>query len=415
MTKPVITIEGLGKQYKIGLREEANKNFREALVSFVTAPIRRLKTLGEKSETGKDLFWALRDFSLEVMPGEVIGVIGRNGAGKSTLLKILSRITEPTTGRAVLRGRVSSLLEVGTGFHRELTGRENIYLNGAILGMKRAEINAKFDDIVAFAEIEKFVDTPVKRFSSGMYVRLAFAVAAHLEPEILIIDEVLAVGDIAFQKKCLGKMSEVARGGRTVLFVSHNMAAVRNLCSRTVLLDNGVKIAEDITENVISQYMSTNTSAVSESVELPPGEPETAGRALRLRFFNSAGEPASQFRLGETWKIRLEFEMLKGAEHVIGAVGLCRFDSTPIITYFSEPINLEPGTYCVDFPCDLTLKPANIQFNVGLSSYQRPIYYENNLGHVTIAEVAVGQQPIAADGGIFFAPAKSKIVPMEIG
>ena len=412
MGKPAIEIDNLGKQYKIGLREEAVKNFREALVGLLAAPIKRLRRLREKSASGADLFWALRDFSLEVQPSEVIGIIGRNGAGKSTLLKILSRITEPTTGEAVLRGRVSSLLEVGTGFHRELTGRENIYLNGAILGMKKAEIDGKFDEIVAFAEIEKFVDTPVKRYSSGMYVRLAFAVAAHLEPEILIIDEVLAVGDIAFQKKCLGKMSEAAKSGRTVLFVSHNMAAIRSLCSRTVLLDKGVKIAEDVTENVVSLYMSSNTSALSESAELPPGEPDAAGRGVRLRFFNAAGEPGSQFRLGEPWTIRLEFEMLKPSEHVVAAVGLTRFDSTSIITYFSEPKKLEPGRYCVDFLCELTLKPSNIQFNVGLSSYHRPVYYETNLGHVSITQIATGKQPIVADGGIFFAPHKSEIVPL---
>jgi lipopolysaccharide transport system ATP-binding protein len=213
--------------------------------------------------TDSDDLWALRDVSFEVQPGEVLGIIGRNGAGKSTLLKILSRITEPTSGRAIIRGRVASLLEVGTGFHPELTGRENIFLNGAILGMKKAEIARKFDEIVAFAEVERFIDTPVKRYSSGMYVRLAFAVAAHLEPEILVLDEVLAVGDASFQKKCLGKMNEVAKHGRTVLFVSHNMAAIRALCTRVLLLNRGAVLADGDASLVCGQYM--DSAAVKEA------------------------------------------------------------------------------------------------------------------------------------------------------
>ena len=239
MSKPIITVENLGKAYRLGLREEKYPTFRDALVGAAKAPFKRFQHLSGGGNQD-DLFWALRDVSFEVQPGEVVGIIGRNGAGKSTLLKVLSRITDPTAGRAILRGRVASLLEVGTGFHPELSGRENIYLNGSILGMKKVEIDRKFDEIVAFAEVEKFLDTPVKRYSSGMYVRLAFAVAAHLEPEILIVDEVLAVGDAQFQKKCLGKMQEVAQGqGRTVLFVSHNMDVVLRLCSRGVLISGG--------------------------------------------------------------------------------------------------------------------------------------------------------------------------------
>src|SRR6266705_492583 len=228
--KPIIKVQDLGKRYRIGASRVPYGSLRETLANAAQAPLRLFtnKSSGEKLE-----FWALKNVSFEIHPGEVVGIIGRNGAGKSTLLKLISRITEPTAGRIELFGRLASLLEVGTGFHPELTGRENIYLNGAILGMTRSEISKKFDDIVAFAEVEKFIDTPVKHFSSGMYLRLAFAVAAHLETEILVVDEVLAVGDIQFQKKCLGKMQSVAsQEGRTVLFVSHNMAAVRNLCSR---------------------------------------------------------------------------------------------------------------------------------------------------------------------------------------
>jgi lipopolysaccharide transport system ATP-binding protein len=254
MSKPAILVENLSKRYKIGLRERLrNRTFGEAVVDAIKSPLRRMRHLGEKSH-GDDVFWALKDVSFEVQPGEVIGIIGRNGAGKSTLLKILSRITEPTEGRAVIRGHIGSLLEVGTGFHPELTGRENVYLNGAILGMKKREIDRQFDEIVAFAEVEKFLDTPVKHYSSGMYVRLAFAVAAHLNPEILIVDEVLAVGDASFQKKCLGKMQDVASGGRTVLFVSHNMEAVQKLCQRVALLANGQLVNFGPTPTIIGQY-----------------------------------------------------------------------------------------------------------------------------------------------------------------
>lgn len=259
----VIRVSGLGKEYIIGGREKGHETFREMLTSSLTAPFRRLRKLkGAVAE--EERFWALKEVSFEVRQGEVVGIIGRNGAGKSTLLKILSRITEPTEGRIEIRGRVASLLEVGTGFHTELTGRENIYLNGAILGMSRAEIARKFDEIVAFAEVEKFLDTPVKRYSSGMYVRLAFAVAAHLEPEILIVDEVLAVGDAAFQKKCLGKMQDVAEQGRTVLFVSHNMAAIRTLCDRGLLLEQGIIVCDAPIGLVIESYMENlQSSALS--------------------------------------------------------------------------------------------------------------------------------------------------------
>lgn len=237
MSDVAIRVENLGKRYRIGGSNEAYGTLRDTVVNAIHAPLRRLRS--RSSEGDRKEFWALRDVSFEVRHGEVVGIIGRNGAGKSTLLKILSRITEPTTGRAEIRGRVGSLLEVGTGFHPELTGRENIYLNGAILGMKKAEINRAFDEIVAFAEIEQFLDTPVKRYSSGMYMRLAFSIAAHLEPEILMVDEVLAVGDATFQRKCLGKMSNVAREGRTVLFVSHNLAAVQSLCNLGIVINHG--------------------------------------------------------------------------------------------------------------------------------------------------------------------------------
>src|SRR6201991_1166195 len=239
MNAPAIRVENLSKVYRLEHESRRHRSFREALTDAALAPIRRIRQLQGRDEMMED-FWALKDVSFEVNPGDVLGIVGRNGAGKSTLLKILSRITEPTQGRAVLRGRVASLLEVGTGFHPDLTGRENIFLNGAILGMTKAEIKKKFDEIVAFAGVERYIDTPVKRYSSGMYVRLAFAVAAHLESEILIVDEVLAVGDVEFQKKCLGKMGDISKGeGRTVLFVSHNMPSIKALCNKGIILENG--------------------------------------------------------------------------------------------------------------------------------------------------------------------------------
>lgn len=256
MSEAAITVEGIGKRYRVGQRDQHAQTFREAVMNVITAPARRLRRLGE-APVGSDEFWALRDVSFEVERGEVMGVIGSNGAGKSTLLKILSRITDPTEGVARIRGRVGSLLEVGTGFHPELTGRENVYLSGAILGMRKQEIERRFDEIVAFAEIEQFLDTPVKRYSSGMYVRLAFAVAAHLDPEILIIDEVLAVGDSAFQRKCLGKMREASQGdGRTVLFVSHNLDLVTALCTRAIVLSEGRILYSGGVREAIHAYAS---------------------------------------------------------------------------------------------------------------------------------------------------------------
>lgn len=276
MSDIAIRVENLGKRYRIGHLQQRHDTLRDAIAAKIKrkrvdegfAPSLWSPFLGHRTHLPalrspvaghNDFIWALKDVSFEVKRGEVVGIIGRNGAGKSTLLKVLSRITEPTEGWADIYGRVGTLLEVGTGFHPELTGRENIFLSGAILGMKRAEIERKFDEIVAFAEIEKFIDTPVKHFSSGMYVRLAFAVAAHLEPEILMVDEVLAVGDAAFQKKCLGKMGDVAKEGRTVLFVSHNMAAIRNLCERGVLLDQGRVLIDNDSALIIKEYLARDT------------------------------------------------------------------------------------------------------------------------------------------------------------
>jgi lipopolysaccharide transport system ATP-binding protein len=306
----IIRAAGVGKQYRIGSQGAAYSTLRESVISAARAPLTALRRTARNRE---ETFWALRDITLDVELGEVVGIIGRNGAGKSTLLKILSRITEPTTGRIELFGRVGSLLEVGTGFHPELTGRENIYLNGSILGMSRAEIDRKFDEIVAFAEIEKFLDTPVKRYSSGMYVRLAFAVAAHLEPEILVVDEVLAVGDVAFQKKCLGKMQAIASTGRTVLFVSHNMGAVQSLCTRGILLENGKIVRDAGVQSVVAHYLDTGMRQGGERAwdqpAVAPGDDVAKLRAVRAR--DASGVVRGEFRITQSFTIEVEFWVLQ--------------------------------------------------------------------------------------------------------
>jgi lipopolysaccharide transport system ATP-binding protein len=270
MSRPIITVDRLGKAYHVGKRLDKHQTLRDAISGLARGVGTRFRQRFQDAGQADDAFWAIRNVSFEVNRGEVLGLVGRNGAGKSTLLKVLSRITEPTEGRAVLRGRVASLLEVGTGFHPELTGRENIFLNGAILGMRRAEISRKFDEIVAFSEVEKFLDTPVKRYSSGMYVRLAFAVAAHLEPEILIVDEVLAVGDATFQKKCLGKMGDVVRQGRTVLFVSHSMDAVASLCTQVLLVKDGTVTHPVPPDEGVKQYLALSNEGADLPLRLKP-------------------------------------------------------------------------------------------------------------------------------------------------
>jgi lipopolysaccharide transport system ATP-binding protein len=306
-----IRAEGVGKRYTIGAPRGPYGSLRESLTQALTVPFRRRAWGRAASES--DTLWALRDVSFEVRPGEVVGLIGRNGAGKSTLLKILARITEPTSGEVVLSGRIGSLLEIGTGFHPELTGRENVFLNGAILGMRRTEIQRKFDEIVAFAEIERFLDTPVKHYSTGMYLRLAFAVAAHLEPEILLVDEVLAVGDAAFQRKCLGKMGDVARTGRTILFVSHNMGAVTSICERGLVLEAGRVVFSGPATEAVTVYLNQFSGAA----EPPVAErrDRTGSGEVRLIGFgiqNDKDERLEAIRNGETVRLVFEYETRDG-------------------------------------------------------------------------------------------------------
>jgi len=336
--RPIISVHDLGKQYRLGESRAPYGTFRETMMDWARSPLRMLRANGSAP-----LIWALNDVSFEVEPGEVVGIIGRNGAGKSTLLKILSRITDPTKGKVELFGRVASLSEVGTGFHPELTGRENIFLNGSILTMSRREIESKFDDIVAFAEIEKFIDTPVKRYSSGMYVRLAFAVAAFLEPEILMVDEVLAVGDAAFQKKCLGRMREVATAGRTVLFVSHNMAAVSALCSKAIVLRNGrVEFPLGSVSEAVQSYLAgVNEITQTRLAERTDRRGEGRIRISDFGCFDDAGSPLQFAISGQPTNFRIYFkDVTEELENVTVAIGITSY-SGAFVTMLSNQLASE--------------------------------------------------------------------------
>ncbi|MCX6953125.1 MAG: ABC transporter ATP-binding protein [Verrucomicrobia bacterium] len=313
MSNAVITVENISKRYILGHKRSKDDGFRHLVEDAVRAPLRWLRNRREERAASSEEYWALKDVSFEVKQGEVVGIVGRNGAGKSTLLKILSRITEPTSGRITIEGRVASLLEVGTGFHPELTGRENIFLNGAILGMSRVEIRRKFDEIVAFSEVEQFLDTPVNRYSSGMYVRLAFAVAAHLEPEILIVDEVLAVGDAQFQKKCMGKMGEISKQeGRTVLFVSHNMGAVSNICTAGLLLHKGQKLYSGTASHTVEAYLSSGATTTGEVSWTGAERPGTDRVKINSVKVIGDGEAKATVSIDRPISFEVDFEVFVG-------------------------------------------------------------------------------------------------------
>jgi lipopolysaccharide transport system ATP-binding protein len=336
--KPAIRVEKLSKLYQIAAAQDRGyRTLRESLTNALTAPwhrMRRQLAHAETAESESTSHWALKDVSFAVQQGEAVGIIGRNGAGKSTLLKILTRITEPTSGHGEFRGRVASLLEVGTGFHPELSGRENVYLNGALLGMSRREITQKFDAIVAFAEIDKFLDTPVKRYSSGMYIRLAFAVAAHLESEILLVDEVLAVGDMSFQKKCLGKMSDVARSGRTVLFVSHNLGTVRSLCQHAIWLADGRLVDEGPAFAVTDRYVRSHADKASLTIDLRSAKQRMGGTLLRLSEVSlNDDEPVMH---GEPLAVRMRYDVLQDVEGVAVGCGFSDTNGTRLLSFDSD-------------------------------------------------------------------------------
>ncbi len=359
MSAPAILVDNLSKRYVIGHQRPGGEGLRHVLQEKITAPLRWLRSGGKKADdanapafANREDFWALKDVSLEIQQGEVLGIIGRNGAGKSTLLKILSRITEPTRGRITLRGRVASLLEVGTGFHPELTGRENIFLNGAILGMTRQDIKRQFDAIVAFAEVEQFIDTPVKRYSSGMYVRLAFAVAAHLQTDILVVDEVLAVGDMEFQKKCLGKMQDIASGqGRTVLFVSHQLGAIRRLCTAACLLKSGGTEGITTVDAALNQY-SANLTESPFDLDLAQ-LPRRDGLGECAKILNLRIPPESSLQYGEPLTLLFTLHCLTPVNNITLGFGFDTLDGARVLTRDSDntapPLNLGAGCHEIRF------------------------------------------------------------------
>ena len=394
-----IRAEHLSKSYRLGEREPYG-SLRESISRAARAPYDWITRKDRPLSAVSEQFWALQDVSFNIQRGEAVGIIGRNGAGKSTLLKILSRITKPSRGEAALYGRVNSLLEVGTGFHPELTGRENIYLNGSILGMTRGEIDRKFDEIVDFAEIEQFLDTPVKRYSSGMYLRLAFSVAAHLETEILLVDEVLAVGDSVFQQKCLGKMSDVTHSGRTILFVSHNLQAIQQLCSRGILLDRGRLVADEDIRQVVEQYLAAGIGYPSEAADLKdrvfPTWQRRAHGKLRLSkcaLFDSQGQPSARFKFGEQFTVYLEATSTRRFDIV--DVGFFIYTNTSVLvcTLWNKDENF-PLSIGVTQPLEVSIRidrlglmPGNYTISPWIESGQSSSDIIYKLLHFEILEI----------------------------
>ena len=401
-TNTVIKVEGLGKHYLLN-KEVVPKS--DTLYGTFINNLKNIKNISQKKETID--FWALNDVSFDIEQGDRVGIIGRNGAGKSTLLKILSRITPPTKGRIEITGRVASLLEVGTGFHGDLSGRENIYLNGSILGMSKHEIDRKFDEIVAFSEIEKFLDTPVKRYSSGMYVRLAFAVAAHLESEILIVDEVLAVGDAAFQKKCLGKMQDVSSSGRTILFVSHHMQAVQKLCNKGVFLQKGQLVAHDNIDAIVNLYLQSGMENKAE-FELPQPSEITYGFAYKAYVETMQGMGLQEIPVGASWRVRVQFKIEKSTPHFIMGIGIVSSLDLAIRTSWSTPTDIEIGNYELIFDNDdVMLTTGNYKLVVGLSSNERAFQYDDNTVNISISDVgdiATNQRIVNTQSGLLLNP-----------
>jgi homopolymeric O-antigen transport system ATP-binding protein len=377
MTAPAIKVEAAGKWYELGGTAKSDTLLKGRLRKLTGSPARLLTGSGSDASPSraKDGIWAVRDVSFEVHRGEALGLVGRNGAGKSTMLKLLSRITLPSEGRLEIRGRTATLLEVGTGFHPELTGRENIYLNGAILGMKRAEIAAKFDEIVEFSGVQRFIDTPVKRYSSGMFIRLGFAVAANLEPDVLLIDEVLAVGDADFQRKSLGKMREVASEGRTVVFVSHNLSAVQQLCSRAVLIEDGRLRVDDSPEKVVDAYLARTGARASGGVSVIPDSADRIGtgeaRLRRVVIEDREGSPLDEVHLGEPFRVTATYEVFEPIQDAVFDVSILSSEGIQLVTAQSvdfgrPPADLSPGWHEVSAELSVTLLPHEYNIGVGV-------------------------------------------------
>jgi len=393
----VIKVENLSKQYRLGqvgtgtISHDVNRWWHK--IRGKEDPYLKIGESNDRTLKGEsDYVWALKDINFEVQQGEVLGIIGRNGAGKSTLLKILSRTTAPTTGSVKIKGRVASLLEVGTGFHPELSGRDNIFLNGAILGMTRREIQSKFDEIVDFAGVERYIDTPVKRYSSGMYVRLAFAVAAHLEPEILIVDEVLAVGDAEFQKKCLGKMKDVSvNQGRTVLFVSHNMQAVQKLCTAGIFMNSGmIKSIGDV-QHIINQYFHKEAAGAL-SVDIDPATytelQHVNGFSQSVSFEDLEGNKLNVMPVGKYWQVKIKFRLVTPKEHFIIGIGIVTSNEIPVYTAWSKAAKMEPGFYEAVFINDeLFFATGHYRMAVGLSNNETNFHFTEEAVSFEILEI----------------------------
>lgn len=420
MSDIIIKIENISKQYRLGqvgtgtISHDLNRWWYK--VRGKEDPYLKIGDTNDRTAKSKSGYvWALKDISLDVKQGEVLGIIGKNGAGKSTLLKLLSRVTAPTTGSIRVKGRIASLLEVGTGFHPELTGRENVFMNGSILGMTKAEIKRKFDEIVAFAGVEKYIDTPVKRYSSGMTVRLGFAVAAHLEPEIMVVDEVLAVGDAEFQKKAIGKMQNVSHSeGRTILFVSHNMDAIKKMCTRAVLLKDGSVQSQGNVDSILDIYINENKG----SCNIIANEVVNNDmRILSASVYGEKGENTDILMIGEDWYAQIDIDLRNEIKDTVFAVGISTMLDIPIITTWTPPQNLKPGKYAIRFYCNgLHFQKGNYKTVVGISKGKESLYYNDSdiQFEVALVQKEINENLIKVDGttGILVNQLQTEIITL---
>jgi ABC-type polysaccharide/polyol phosphate transport system ATPase subunit len=419
MSNIVIRVENLSKQYRLGevgtgtISHDLNRWWHR--IRGKEDPYLQIGEENDRVSKGNSEYvWALKNVSFDVQHGDVLGVIGRNGAGKSTLLKLLSRVTAPTTGVVKAKGRIASLLEVGTGFHPDLTGRENIFLNGAILGMTKAEIKRKFDEIVSFAGVERYVDTPVKRYSSGMYVRLAFAVAAHLESEILIVDEVLAVGDAEFQKKCMGKIKDVsASEGRTVLFVSHNMGSIQSICNKGLLLKNGMVNEVSDIKSVITKYVQSGNSNSVATIEPKKHLP---AYVTKVEVLDERNNGMSEIEVGKRWKVRIHYTVTETISNLVPAIGVNSAQEIHIYTTWSNPVSVEPGEYFTDFNEDtLNLTVGTYAITVGMSRGAFNFQFLENIVHFEIITLinSIDQSVLRTDLGFVLNQMRSETIRLK--